>query len=192
MKPIVTPSVSCSMRGSSHSLSTSRIAKAGTPEQQMKFSMTSKFAEDEEIPAMCEALQKGGLQPQRVINLGNLVFKRGNLRTNNGKVNLPKGSTQKSFKNDEEFHTPSPQASRDPKQPQPSSFLDRMPRLFAAFRWRCKLWSQTICCIPNILPALNLSTRVRNQSLRQITSAIFPSPWTLPVTMIWLESAYFA
>ncbi|KIW80899.1 hypothetical protein Z517_03922 [Fonsecaea pedrosoi CBS 271.37] len=56
----------------------------------------------------------GGLQPQRVINLDNLVFEQGNHLMTNPKVVLPQGSTKRTFKGYEEIHVPPPKPKRDP------------------------------------------------------------------------------
>ena len=55
-----------------------------------------------------------GLQPQRLINLDNLVFDQGNHLMTNPKVILPQGSTKRTFKGYEEIHVPVPKAKRDP------------------------------------------------------------------------------
>ncbi|KAL6248740.1 Pre-mRNA-splicing helicase BRR2 [Rhinocladiella similis] len=56
----------------------------------------------------------GGLQPQRLINLENLVFEQGNHLMTNPKVVLPQGSTKRTFKGYEEIHVPAPKARIDP------------------------------------------------------------------------------
>lgn len=56
----------------------------------------------------------GGLQPQRLINLENLVFEQGNHLMTNPKVVLPQGSTKRTFKGYEEIHVPAPKARVDP------------------------------------------------------------------------------
>ena len=55
-----------------------------------------------------------GLQPQRLINLENLVFEQGNHLMTNPKVILPQGSTKRTFKGYEEIHVPPPKATRAP------------------------------------------------------------------------------
>ncbi|ETN47213.1 uncharacterized protein HMPREF1541_01404 [Cyphellophora europaea CBS 101466] len=55
-----------------------------------------------------------GLQPQRTINLENLIFEQGNHLMTNPKVVLPHGSTKRTFKGYEEIHVPVPKAKRDP------------------------------------------------------------------------------
>ena len=55
-----------------------------------------------------------GLQPQRLINLDNLIFDQGNHLMTNPKVILPQGSTKRTFKGYEEIHVPVPKAKRDP------------------------------------------------------------------------------
>ncbi|KAL8243569.1 hypothetical protein R6Q59_009827 [Mikania micrantha] len=57
-----------------------------------------------------------GLQPQRLINLENLVFDQGNHLMTNPKVILPQGSTKRTFKGYEEIHVPPPKAKRDPNE----------------------------------------------------------------------------
>lgn len=61
-----------------------------------------------------EGVLSGGLQPQRFINLDNLVFEQGNHLMTNPKVVLPQGSTKRTFKGYEEIHVPAPKAKRDP------------------------------------------------------------------------------
>jgi len=56
----------------------------------------------------------GGLQPQRLINLENLVFDQGNHLMTNPKVILPQGSTKRTFKGYEEIHVPAPKPRREP------------------------------------------------------------------------------
>lgn len=55
-----------------------------------------------------------GLQPQRLVNLDNLVFEQGNHLMTNPKVILPQGSTKRTFKGYEEIHVPPPKANRAP------------------------------------------------------------------------------
>lgn len=57
-----------------------------------------------------------GLQPQRTINLENLIFEQGNHLMTNPKVVLPQGSTKRTFKGYEEIHVPPPKAKRDPNE----------------------------------------------------------------------------
>lgn len=54
-----------------------------------------------------------GLQPQRVINLENLVFDQGNHLMTNPNVKLPQGSTKRTFKGYEEIHVPAPKPKRE-------------------------------------------------------------------------------
>ncbi|KAK7900486.1 Pre-mRNA-splicing helicase BRR2 [Exophiala xenobiotica] len=61
-----------------------------------------------------DGVLSGGLQPQRVINLENLVFEQGNHLMTNPKVVLPQGSTKRTFKGYEEIHVPAPKPRRDP------------------------------------------------------------------------------
>ena len=60
-----------------------------------------------------EGVLAGGLQPQRLINLENLVFDSGNHLNTNPKVILPPGSTKRTFKGYEEIHVPPPKAKPD-------------------------------------------------------------------------------
>ncbi|KIX02460.1 uncharacterized protein Z518_08401 [Rhinocladiella mackenziei CBS 650.93] len=55
-----------------------------------------------------DGVLSGGLQPQRLINLDNLVFDQGNHLMTNPKVVLPQGSTKRTFKGYEEIHVPAP------------------------------------------------------------------------------------
>ncbi|KAJ5626095.1 hypothetical protein N7510_002404 [Penicillium lagena] len=55
----------------------------------------------------------GGLQPQRLINLENLVFHQGNHLMTNPNVKLPQGSTKRTFKGYEEIHVPPPKAKKE-------------------------------------------------------------------------------
>lgn len=55
-----------------------------------------------------------GLQPQRLINLENLVFEQGNHLMTNPNVKLPQGSTKRTFKGYEEIHVPAPKPRKDP------------------------------------------------------------------------------
>ena len=55
----------------------------------------------------------GGLQPQKVINLQNLVFEQGNHLMTNPKVKLPEGSIKRTFKGYEEIHVPPPRKRND-------------------------------------------------------------------------------
>ena len=59
---------------------------------------------------------RGGLQPQRLINLDNLVFQQGNHLMTNPNVKLPQGSTKRTFKGYEEIHVPAPKAKKDPNE----------------------------------------------------------------------------
>ncbi|KAI9886820.1 MAG: hypothetical protein M1823_001392 [Watsoniomyces obsoletus] len=59
----------------------------------------------------------GGLQPQRLINLENLVFEQGNHLMTNPNVKLPQGSTKKTFKGYEEIHVPAPKRKSDANEP---------------------------------------------------------------------------
>ncbi|KIV84311.1 hypothetical protein PV11_00099 [Exophiala sideris] len=68
----------------------------------------------EEAQEKKEGVLSGGLQPQRLINLENLVFEQGNHLMTNPKVVLPQGSTKRTFKGYEEIHVPAPKPRRDP------------------------------------------------------------------------------
>ncbi|KAJ5157620.1 uncharacterized protein N7482_008720 [Penicillium canariense] len=78
---------------------------------------------DVDVPSAPEAEERkqagenglvGGLQPQRLINLENLVFHQGNHLMTNPNVKLPQGSTKRTFKGYEEIHVPPPQAKKAP------------------------------------------------------------------------------
>lgn len=68
----------------------------------------------DEQPEKKDGVLSGGLQPQRLINLDNLVFEQGNHLMTNPKVVLPQGSTKRTFKGYEEIHVPAPKPKRDP------------------------------------------------------------------------------
>ena len=61
-----------------------------------------------------DGVLKTGLQPQRLINLENLVFAQGNHLMTNPNVKLPQGSTKRTFKGYEEIHVPAPKPRKDP------------------------------------------------------------------------------
>ena len=63
-----------------------------------------------------EGVVKGGLQPQRLINLEHLVFDQGNHLMTNPNVKLPQGSTKRTFKGYEEIHVPAPKPRHDPNE----------------------------------------------------------------------------
>ncbi|KIW33062.1 uncharacterized protein PV07_04561 [Cladophialophora immunda] len=93
-----------------------RTGEEPRPAKKMKLDLM-----DIDIPKAQEEQEKkkdgalsGGLQPQRVINLDNLVFEQGNHLMTNPKVVLPQGSTKRTFKGYEEIHVPPPKPKRDP------------------------------------------------------------------------------
>ncbi|EDN06152.1 hypothetical protein HCAG_02755 [Histoplasma mississippiense (nom. inval.)] len=61
-------------------------------------------------------VQRGGLQPRKLINLDNLVFDQGNHLMTNPNVKLPQGSTKRTFKGYEEIHVPAPKPKKDPSE----------------------------------------------------------------------------
>ncbi|KAJ5114538.1 hypothetical protein NUU61_000297 [Penicillium alfredii] len=94
---------------------TVRDEQAARPEKKIKLDLMDvdvPSAPAEEKPA--EGGLVGGLQPQRLINLENLVFHQGNHLMTNPNVKLPQGSTKRTFKGYEEIHVPPPKAKRDP------------------------------------------------------------------------------
>lgn len=93
-----------------------RSADGPRPAKKMKLDLM-----DIDVPKAQEAQKEtkdgvlsGGLQPQRLINLENLVFEQGNHLMSNPKVILPPGSTKRTFKGYEEIHVPAPKPKRDP------------------------------------------------------------------------------
>ena len=64
-----------------------------------------------------EGRPRRGLQPRRLIELGNLVFDQGNHLMTNPNVKLPQGSTKRTFKGYEEIHVPAPKPKRDANEP---------------------------------------------------------------------------
>ncbi|OJJ46243.1 hypothetical protein ASPZODRAFT_16841 [Penicilliopsis zonata CBS 506.65] len=89
---------------------------AERPEKKIKLDLM-----DIDVPAEPAAEEKpkdggvvGGLQPQRLINLENLVFHQGNHLMTNPNVKLPQGSTKRTFKGYEEIHVPPPKAKKEP------------------------------------------------------------------------------
>ena len=64
-----------------------------------------------------EGRPRKGLQPRRLIELGNLVFDQGNHLMTNPNVKLPQGSTKRTFKGYEEIHVPAPKPKRDANEP---------------------------------------------------------------------------
>ncbi|EXJ57953.1 hypothetical protein A1O7_05376 [Cladophialophora yegresii CBS 114405] len=95
---------------------TDRDGEASRPAKKMKLDLMDidipKAQEDQEEKK--EGVLTGGLQPQRLINLENLVFESGNHLNTNPKVILPPGSTKRTFKGYEEIHVPPPKPRRDP------------------------------------------------------------------------------
>ena len=95
---------------------TAREDISGPPEKKMKLDLM-----DVDVPSAPEPEKKptaegglvGGLQPQRTINLENLVFHQGNHLMTNPNVKLPQGSTKRTFKGYEEIHVPPPKAKRE-------------------------------------------------------------------------------
>lgn len=86
------------------------------PEKRMKLDLMDvdvPSAPAEEKKPAAEGGLVGGLQPQRLINLENLVFHQGNHLMTNPNVKLPQGSTKRTFKGYEEIHVPPPKAKRD-------------------------------------------------------------------------------
>ncbi|KAI1628248.1 Sec63 Brl domain-containing protein [Exophiala viscosa] len=86
------------------------------PAKKMKLDLMDidvpKAQDEEQVKK--EGVLSGGLQPQRLINLENLVFEQGNHLMTNPKVVLPQGSTKRTFKGYEEIHVPAPKPRRDP------------------------------------------------------------------------------
>ncbi|KAA8642266.1 ATP-dependent RNA helicase BRR2 [Aspergillus tanneri] len=94
---------------------TVRIDGASRPERKIKLDLMDvdvPNAPSDEKPTEGGAV--GGLQPQRLINLENLVFHQGNHLMTNPSVKLPQGSTKRTFKGYEEIHVPPPKPKRDP------------------------------------------------------------------------------
>ncbi|KAJ6106764.1 hypothetical protein N7512_010281 [Penicillium capsulatum] len=95
---------------------TARDEALAPTEKKMKLDLM-----DVDVPSAPEAEKKpategglvGGLQPQRLINLENLVFHQGNHLMTNPNVKLPQGSTKRTFKGYEEIHVPPPKAKRE-------------------------------------------------------------------------------
>ena len=89
------------------------------PAKKMKIDL-----KDVDIPKAADKMEVDGdqkdglasraLQPQRLINLENLIFEQGNHLMTNPKVILPQGSTKRTFKGYEEIHVPAPKANRQP------------------------------------------------------------------------------
>jgi pre-mRNA-splicing helicase BRR2 len=88
------------------------------PSKKMKIDLSAvdvpKAADEKEEKKGGELAR--GLQPQRTINLENLVFEQGNHLMTNPKVVLPQGSTKRTFKGYEEIHVPVPKPKRDPNE----------------------------------------------------------------------------
>ncbi|KPI42397.1 Pre-mRNA-splicing factor brr2 [Cyphellophora attinorum] len=100
------------------------------PSKKMKMDLM-----DVDIPKAAEKEEQNGdglqrnLQPQKTINLQNLVFEQGNHLMTNPKVVLPQGSTKRTFKGYEEIHVPVPKAKIDPGEKKiPTSDLPEWAR----------------------------------------------------------------
>lgn len=87
------------------------------PEKKIKVDLMNvdvPGGKPEETKAKSEVV--GGLLPQRLINLENLVFDQGNHLMTNPNVKLPQGSLKRTFKGYEEIHVPAPKAKREPNE----------------------------------------------------------------------------
>ncbi|KAJ9656323.1 Pre-mRNA-splicing helicase BRR2 [Neophaeococcomyces mojaviensis] len=97
-----------------------RDADEGPPTKKMKMDLMDIDIPKAEQPSTDTEMKNGGLvrglQPQRTINLENLIFEQGNHLMTNPKVVLPQGSTKRTFKGYEEIHVPAPKPKRDPSE----------------------------------------------------------------------------
>ncbi|KAJ4516486.1 Pre-mRNA-splicing helicase BRR2 [Exophiala dermatitidis] len=96
---------------------TDRSTDDSRPAKKMKLDLMDidiPKALEEEHKEKKDGVLAGGLQPQRLINLDNLVFEQGNHLMTNPKVVLPQGSTKRTFKGYEEIHVPAPKPKREP------------------------------------------------------------------------------
>lgn len=88
------------------------------PSKKIKMQLMDIDVPKPEVKSEDQEMRDGGLrrglQPQRTINLENLVFQQGNHLMTNPKVVLPQGSTKRTFKGYEEIHVPPPKPRRDP------------------------------------------------------------------------------